>query len=343
MEPRFLPSTKRDNWLGQLAREYTLFFPARVEKKVHWHRLEAEDLESGDSGPEWGLCCIRASEPIKSFLFSPREQVASFPDRLEPEEPEKRILFGVKDCDLLGLKVHEKMFLEGDFKDPFYEARLKNTILIAADCPDPEDSCFCNLVGRKPYATEGADIVLSVLDNGYLLEPLTEQGEELVRLGGDAFQPGTEAQIARRDEQRKAAVEKLEKTNPKPWNPEVAKAMEDRTKDQAFWRKHAATCVECFGCLMSCPTCFCFLLYAKAKEAKVERTRIWDACYLAAYARVGGGANPRAEFLKRFINRFQCKFMHFKNQHGFYACSGCGRCFKVCMGKIDIRKVLGEL
>ena len=64
---------------------------------------------------------------------------------------------------------------------------------------------------------------------------------------------------------------------------------------------------------------------------------------MAAYARVGGGANPRAEFLKRFANRFLCKFSDFKFDHGMFACSGCGRCFKACMGKIDIRVVLGEL
>ncbi|MEO0078746.1 MAG: 4Fe-4S dicluster domain-containing protein, partial [candidate division WOR-3 bacterium] len=157
------------------------------------------------------------------------------------------------------------------------------------------------------------------------------------------MQPATEAQMTTRASSRRAAVETLGRLNPKPLNPDLSRAVADRLGDEQFWTRHAAGCVECYGCLMGCPTCYCFLLYDRAKEAGLERTRVWDACYEAAYARVGGGANPRAEFLRRFANRFDCKFNQFRNDHGFYACSGCGRCYRACMGKIDIRKVLAEL
>lgn len=339
----FLSHSKRNRWLNILLDRAEVYFPEVLEGQVHWRRLKAGDLREGDGVPEWGLEHIRASEPVKSFFFSPRERVASFPEKLEPEETGERILFGVKNCDLLPLKVHQKMFLQGDFKDTFYEARLRNTLLVAADCPEPADTCFCNLVGRRPFAEADADIVLSVLEDGFLLEPLSDEGEELVRSGGDAIQPATEFQAAKREEKRRAAESKLAKINPKPWADDFAQRIWDRSADSQFWSKHAAACVECFGCLMTCPTCYCFLLYDKAKEKGMDRSKVWDACYMAAYARVGGGANPRSEFLKRFVNRFQCKFTHFRNAHGFYACSGCGRCFKACMGKIDIRDILGEI
>lgn len=326
--------------MARLAGDATVFFPAVVKDHVHWRRF---DGGQGGDEPVWALDRIRAAEPVKSFFFSPRERVAALPEPVETAEPGRRILFGVKNCDLLPLRVHEKMYLEGEFRDPFYEARLKNTVLIAADCPKPEDSCFCNLVGRTSFATEGADLVLSTTDGGYLLEPLTETGEELIQLGGDAIQPANEVQAANRDEARKAAEATLRATNPRPWNAGLPAAIAAKTPDKDFWRKHAERCVECFGCLMTCPTCYCFLLYDKAQAGGMERTKVWDACYTAAFARVGGGANPRGEFLTRFINRFHCKFMHFKNAHGFYACSGCGRCFRVCMGKIDIRDVLGAM
>ncbi len=159
----------------------------------------------------------------------------------------------------------------------------------------------------------------------------------------------------------------MARINPKPWNPDLPGAIAAKMHDESFWRRHADKCVECFGCLMGCPTCYCFLLYDQAREERneerrvrneessvfrppssvlvkgLDRTRVWDACYEAAYARVGGGANPRAEFIKRFANRFECKWKEFKTDHGMYSCSGCGRCFKACMGKIDIRKVLGDL
>jgi ferredoxin len=81
----------------------------------------------------------------------------------------------------------------------------------------------------------------------------------------------------------------------------------------------------------------------QGSEQGFVRHKVWDACYYAAYARVGGGMNARPEFWKRFRNRFHCKFMNFPNEYGFNACSGCGRCFSVCMGKIDIRKILEKI
>lgn len=334
----FLPNQKRVNWLARLAGGHNLFIPVKAGNGVHWQRFDNEkfDLDT------LALKEIRAAEPIKSFLFSPRERVALFPEPLEePADGKRALLFGVKGCDLRGLAVHQKMFLDGEFADPFYSKRVKETVLIAADCPEPKDSCFCNLVGLKPYAVEGVDLVLSVIDDGWLVEVLSERGAKLIE--GENWQPASEKQINRRDAQRQQAEGVLQQRNPKPLNPNLPQVIAERTKDEKFWAEAAKECVECFGCLMTCPTCFCFLLYDQAKGDKVERTKVWDACYMAMYARVGGGANPRATFLKRFINRFHCKFMHGKNQHGFYFCSGCGRCFTACMGKIDIRNILGRL
>jgi sulfhydrogenase subunit beta (sulfur reductase) len=252
-------------------------------------------------------------------MLQPRRQVGSFPEATAAEEPGPRVLLGIKNCDLIPLKVHDTILGEGEFKDPFYLAQRKSTILVAADCPEPEQSCFCNLLGLTPYSQDGADAALTIVDGNWLFD-IGESGQ-----------------------QRAAAVATLNLTNARPWNSDLSGAVAAKRGDDAFWSKHAEKCVECFGCLMGCPTCYCFLLYDQAKEKDLKRTRVWDACYLAAYARVGGGANPRAEFVKRFANRFICKFSDFKADHGMYACSGCGRCFKACMGKIDIRKVLAEL
>ncbi len=319
--------------------KYKLFLPAAVDEKVHWQQFNPTEFKVENLA----LSRIRAAEPIKAFLFSPRERVAGFPESMEPVAAGQALLFGVKGCDLLGLAVHQKMFLEGDFPDPFYAERLRNTILVAADCPAPEKSCFCNLVGRTPYVTEGADLSLSVLDDGWLIQIFSERGAALVDEGKDVFRSAVDAQVAKRTAQREAAMKVLAEQNARVWNTNLPAAIAEKTPDHSFWADAAKDCVECFGCLLTCPTCFCFLLYDQTKGDKMERTKVWDACYMAMYARVGGGANPRPTFIQRFINRFHCKFMHFKNQHGFYACSGCGRCFTTCMGKIDIREILGRL
>ena len=61
------------------------------------------------------------------------------------------------------------------------------------------------------------------------------------------------------------------------------------------------------------------------------------------FARVAGGANPRAHLWERLRNRFEKKFDFFPEVSGHYACTGCGRCFSGCLAKIDIRKVLKDL
>jgi ferredoxin len=283
---------------------------------------------------------IRASESAKGFFFSPRQAVAAFPAGQPEAAAGRQILIGVKNCDVVPLRVTEKILGQGEYVDPFFAARKEQSVLVAADCPAPEDSCFCNLPGLTPYVTEGADAVVSVVADSLLFEALTDRGEELAKTG--AFKPANDAQLAQRAEQRKAAVAALQKANPQPWGTDLPKKVGGRMADKAFWQKHAADCVECYACLLGCPTCYCYLLYDSARAQGVERTRVWDACYEAAYTRVGGGANPRGEFVKRFANRFECKWKEFRNDHGFFACSGCGRCFRACMGKIDIRKVLAE-
>jgi sulfhydrogenase subunit beta (sulfur reductase) len=339
-----LAKTSVHQWLLKLLEKYLVYSPVLYEDRVHWRRLDPADLSSGADGVAPALKRIRASEPVKSFMFQPRQQVGAFPDPLQTTEPAPRVLLGIKNCDLIPLKVHDKILGEGEFKDPFYLAQRKNTILVVADCPAPEQSCFCNLLGLTPYAQEGADTTLSIVDGDWFFE-VGESGQGLVNAAPELFSrvTGETSEAAKRDEERRAGVATLNMINARPWNPDLPAAITSKLHDEAFWRKHADTCVECFGCLMGCPTCYCFLLYDQAKEKALERTRVWDACYEAAYARVGGGANPRAEFIKRFANRFDCKWNQFKRDHGMYACSGCGRCLKACMGKIDIRNVLGEL
>jgi hypothetical protein len=306
--------------------------------------MRAEELAGTEDRMAGSFRGIRAAEPVKSFFFNPADRVATFPEKYEPPEPGKRILLGLKACDLAALRVHDRMFGSGDFADPFYGGWRKKTILVAADCPEPARSCFCNLVGGKPYAEGDCDVIVSASENAYLLESVTPEGAELLALGARVSQPATAAALAKREEERDRAVKVLAEQNGPAWRADLAGTLEVRAKDRRFWLDAARDCVECFGCLMGCPTCYCYLLYDRAEaRGGFCRTRVWDACYMAAYQRVGGGANPRSDFLTRFVNRFQCKFQHFRAAHGMYACSGCGRCLSTCMGRIDIRKVLGAL
>ena len=84
----------------------------------------------------------RPTEPLKSFLFKPKEKVL---DQFKDYESKKRPLaiVGAKACDLRALKVMDYVFAEGDFKDPFYAKMREENLIISADCTSFKDVCFC--------------------------------------------------------------------------------------------------------------------------------------------------------------------------------------------------------
>jgi len=331
MENYYLTKENFHTFLLRLGEKNIVYFPCIEEGKVHFHRFRAED----ETPP--ALESIRASEPIKHFFLGSKERVAAFAAPLEKETP-STVIIGVKACDLRALEVYDRVFLQGEFTDPFYKERREKTLLISTDCPQPESTCFCNLLGLKPYAEEGSDLNMSVAERGYILTVLSDKGSQVIRENEDLFTTVASEELAFRDRRRTEAMETLSKTNPQSFKEDLAERV-NGAKDREFWASAAAGCVECFSCLYICPTCYCFLLY----DQEDERVRVWDACYYAAYARVGGGLNPRPEFLKRFKNRFECKFLYFYKYHNFFACSGCGRCIKGCSANIDIREILWKL
>jgi len=342
----YLPKEKYNAWLAKLNDTFTVFYPDLIKDKVHYKKLSKKYFDDPYYAMDKALEKIRPAEALKGFLYRPKEKVGGLENKSSIElktDSSPQIIIGAKNCDLRPLMVHQKMYLENEFGEPFYKSQRERTIIVAVDCPKPETTCFCNLLGLKPYPEKGADIILSVLPSGYVFETITDAGEKLLRDNDHLFQEAGSNDIATRDQIRNSAVKTLESINPKKWREDLAEAIE-KNNDEKFWNEGCKTCVECYGCLMVCPTCFCFLLYdTPTGNEGFLRHKVWDACYYAAYARVGGGGNSRPEFWKRFQNRFHCKFMTFPNDYGFNACSGCGRCFSVCMGKIDIRKILEKL
>jgi sulfhydrogenase subunit beta (sulfur reductase) len=330
----YLPQDNLFKFVAQLSEKSTLFYPVLEEKKAHLTVFNAKN----PFHPNFSK--IRTVQNIKHVLFPSRDIVARFPEDRELR-PKPQVILGTKACDLRGIEVYDRVFLNSDPADPFYKNRRDNTLIIAADCPEPEPSCFCNLVGVKPFAEKTADISLSMVAGGYVLEPLTPKGADGVEKTSSLMSNPQPAHEKEREESRDRALKTLAKVNEKALAPDLAQRVE-KAGGQAV-RQARNECVECFGCLHCCPTCYCFLLNDYERGKEMERVRIWDACYYSAYARVGGGANPRGKFDKRFWNRFQCKFNYFLQYEKFYACSGCGRCWLGCSAKIDIRKILNEV
>jgi len=288
----------------------------------------------------------RAIEPLKSFFTPALEKVTEY-FRLDSATPvvAKTVVFGLKNCDIVGHKIQDFVFLEGVEVDVVYRLKRENTILISGDCADFKAVCHCLAWDIQPYPMAGFDINLSPLSDGYLVEVGSQKGEELIQEYKEYFIPAKETQLAGRRVKRDNLIERLKK-HLLPQNLVSKDQVQKLVKDGYnldTWRQFMSTCVECGGCNFICDTCHCFLLADKKEEQRNARFKLWDACLYANYARVAGGANPLKTRIQRLRFRYTKKFDFFVNNLGMPACCGCGRCIEVCPGKIDIREVLKDL
>lgn len=327
-----------DDFLAALSRGRQLFtLQAGEGGQYHLVRADHWDADKHTLGD------YRPIEPLKSILFQPREFLGPTMENTETEPLGERIVIGVKNCDLAGLKIQDHVFFGLTPGDPRYVEAREKTILVTCDCTDCLDVCFCPVVAEQPYAEEGYDINISPLSQQYLIDAGSERGEQLLDEVSDYLVPAGEKLLEDRKQRRAAMYEKVaSQATDHGLRPGMDLASAVRgAADSSMWGDFAVDCVECGACNFVCCTCHCFLLAdGTASDNVPARGKQWDSCLLMNFARVAGGANPRAGRAARLRNRFQKKFGYFPEVLGRYACDGCGRCTEVCTGNIDIRAVL---
>jgi NAD-dependent dihydropyrimidine dehydrogenase PreA subunit len=279
----------------------------------------------------------RAVQPVKTFLMPPLEEVVG--EALALEKP--WLFLGVKACDLAALPILDQAF-GGDFKDPRYQNRREESIIISSDCTQPWETCFCTLVGNQPYATKGFDLNLSKVWDGFVIEVGSLRGKGLLE-GHDRNLKDVVREEA--DAQEKLRKETVAKVNKQNAGVKVSAEYTDLLKgswESEVWKKHSETCVECGACNHACPTCHCYFLDDVTRKEFV-RLRGWDSCQYSGYAVTAGGGTPRPRLYERFRNRYFCKFKYLLDNYGLIGCTGCGRCIEGCQGTIDMRLALKDL
>ncbi len=295
-------------------------------------------------GKKHVLGAYRPMEPLKSLFFRPREFLGTLADPDAADDQRECIVVGVKSCDLSSLAVHDHVFLRGPFTDSRYADARDRTIIVSSDCTGSLDVCFCPVIGEQPYPTGGFDINISPTPNGYVFETGTDRGAELLAGAKSYLKPAEAALMNARDEQRAALYAKLVAHQAGACGLEpgvdISAAIEGAFESD-LWAEFAADCVECGACNFICCTCHCFLLADGVDATSAPaRTKQWDSCLFAGFARTAGGPGPRPQRAQRLRNRFDKKFVFFPAVIRKYACDGCGRCTEACIGKIDIRNVL---
>ncbi|NIP85716.1 MAG: hypothetical protein GTO03_09195, partial [Planctomycetales bacterium] len=170
-----------------------------------YHLVRADHWQPG----RHTLGSYRPVEPLKSLFFQPREFLGPTMAARPPAALPERIVIGVKNCDLAGLKIQDHIFGGLSPADPrFVEAREK-TILVTCDCTDCLEVCFCPVVDEQPYAERGFDINISPLSQQYLIDVGSERGERLLEGLSSYLVPAEEGLLAERRERRSALYQRL--------------------------------------------------------------------------------------------------------------------------------------
>ncbi len=317
------------------------------EQKLIYYPLNNGHLSNTSVNKDlknFSLLNIRTIEPIKLLFFPVKDSLV---DKIELKQ---RIGVGIKWCDIQAIKVLDKIFLS-DYVDESYKNYREQTLIITTDCINPQQNCFCSLVGGKPYVEQKdgiSDLNISFVDdNNLILESFSLTGDKFLQEYFNNFDEPTKTEELQRDSNREVANKKIFNHNIeflKEENEKYYKTLKHTYEFDKIWDSASEKCVQCGGCNFICPSCYCFLIREASESFENQfRDKVWDVCHFTGYARVAGGANPRKYKYQRFRNRYQCKFVYRYENFGFYACTGCGRCIDVCPAKIDIRKVIRSL
>ncbi len=250
-------------------------------------------------------------------------------------DPPSLAFLGVRACELAALGVQDRVFLGGPYTDEDYRARRRAALVVAVNCTTSSATCFCTSMGTGPEARGGYDLVLTELDEGFVLRAGSPEGADLV-----AHLPVRAADAG----QTSRAAEAVDKVAAAMGDPVPTAGLHDRLLaqfDSPRWAKIAERCLSCANCTAVCPTCFCSSVTQRSDlEGDVSTSeRVWDFCFTAGFAKVAGG-NFRSRPRDRYRQWLTHKFATWVDQFGTFGCVGCGRCITWCPAGIDIRAEL---
>ncbi len=278
----------------------------------------------------------------KKYLFPPvvrlwqaQRRGASFQIESEPYEPARMAFIGVRSCELHALAIQDKVFANGNYVDPLYEAQRERVFIVAVNCGQAGGTCFCVSMNTGPKATSGFDMALTeVLEEGrhyFVVEAGTEAGAQV--LAELPHRPAEEME-------REAAEKVVARTAGQMGRSMDTTGIKDllyRNYEHPRWDNVAGRCLTCANCTMVCPTCFCSTVeeVTDLKGEHAERWRRWDSCFTTDFSYIHGGSvrsTPRARYRQWMTH----KLATWIDQFGTSGCVGCGRCITWCPVGIDI-------
>ncbi|MDO5537525.1 MAG: 4Fe-4S dicluster domain-containing protein [Desulfovibrionaceae bacterium] len=329
--------------LASLARENRVLVPVvkpAVKKSIVF--------EEWKEGLEFTL--DKATVPAKSAVLPQSETLVTYEKTRDPEHPDKFLLrlddtpearptvvFGARSCDARGYATLDRPYLNGLYKDPYYAARRACLTVITLTCNSGCNTCFCHWVGAGPSSPEGSDILMTQIDDGYVLQAVTPRGQAV--LDASPLSECSEERERTMMDVRKAAWKTLD---PKPDLTLAPDKILARFTDTEFWARETDRCLSCGACTYFCPSCYCFNVTDEGSGMgrPGRRIRSWDNCMSSLFTREASGHNPRATKGERMRQRVTHKFATYPENWGAFSCMGCGRCISNCPARIDIRRIV---
>jgi len=278
---------------------------------------------------------------LKSFFFPQTETICDYrtdtPDGYRFSETELQrqptIFFGVRPCDLSALLYMDVIFLR-DAKDPFYQRRREESVLIGLNCNQPFTNCFCNGTKSGPHQEFGFDLQFTDLGDRFLVEVGRARGEELLNRWPQFF---TSAEAKDSQAQYQALLEARGAFPRQIHVDQAIKRLRQGEIDPKIWQFLSQRCQDCGGCAYVCPTCTCFTITDQPESTTAgHRVRSWDACTFSGFTRMAGDHNPVRREEAAIRQRFLHKLLYDVAKHGRPSCVGCGRCVGICFGGTDI-------
>ncbi|MEM4274101.1 MAG: 4Fe-4S dicluster domain-containing protein [Candidatus Caldarchaeum sp.] len=285
-------------------------------------------------------------ESWKKFLYPARVRLLTVTRkgevRLHNTESPKMAFIGVRGCELAAINVLDKVLLGGPYVDPVYAARRKNLFIVAVNCTEPGENCFCSSMGTGPEASSGFDIaVTEVLEDGvhyFVARTGSNNGRSFLERVG--------ARRATEEEVAKAAslMERSRMLFKKRFEANGCREALYNNLESPVYTEVAERCLACGNCTLVCPTCFCTSTdeVTDLSGEKAERWRRWDSCFNADFSYIHG--RPiRASRLSRYRQWITHKLSTWVDQFGMLGCVGCGRCITWCPVGIDITEEAAKI
>ncbi len=272
---------------------------------------------------------------IKPYTFAPHESLWKVmrdeAGRLHfitvLPKPQPIALLGVRACDLAALALQDQHFLHGAHPDPYYQQRREHLLLIGVNCTQAAATCFCVSTGDGPAIHSGYDLLLSELDDGFVVEAGSERGQLLAECL--PLHPATNAQYAAAQQRMQAATQQQRHL---PAHPPLYDLLQ-----HPHWQNIGERCLACGQCTAVCPTCFCHREWENPDPDGIHSTheRQWDSCFNSEHSYLRGESvrdNP-TEYYRQWLTH---KLTGWHEQYGRSGCTGCGRCITWCPAGIDL-------